>query len=149
MSTADLHVKVLLDTSVYIPFINEGITHPVLDLELGRPLIYMSAVVIEELYAGASDSKSIKLLDRLYKAFESAGRLVVPNGGDWKTAGSIISKLRVKYGFERNYLATVKNDMLIAISSKQIGAYVVTNNIKDFVRIKEFFKFKLYGSNER
>jgi len=146
MSTADLHVKVILDTSVYIPFINEGTTHPVREMELGGPLLYMSAVVIEELYAGASDSKSIKLLDRLYKAFESAGRLVVPNAGDWKTAGSIISKLRVKYGYDRNYLAAVKNDVLIALSSKQIGAYVVTNNTKDFVRIKEFSNFKLYGN---
>lgn len=144
MSTADLHVKVVLDTSVYIPFINEGITHPVLDIG-GHPLIYMSVVVIEELFAGASDSKSIKLLDGLYKAFESAGRLVVPNAGDWKTAGSIISKLRVKYGFDRNYLAALKNDILIALSSKQIGAYVVTKNIRDFARIKEFSNFKLYG----
>ncbi len=54
-------VKVILDTSIYIPFINEGITHPILELEYGTPLLYMSAVVIEELYAGASDNNTINL----------------------------------------------------------------------------------------
>ena len=70
---AGLLVKVVIDTSVYIPFINKGTSHPLLGLGQGVTLFYMSAVVIEELYAGASDDASIKLLDNLYKTFDSAG----------------------------------------------------------------------------
>lgn len=56
-------VKVVLDTSIYIPFINNGISHPIFELEYGTPILHMSAVVIEELYAGAYNIGSIKLLD--------------------------------------------------------------------------------------
>ena len=32
---------------------------------------------------------------------------------------------------------------LIALSAKQIGSFVITNNAKDFLRIKEFVNFNL------
>lgn len=78
ISMAGFQAKVIFDTSIYIPFINNGIAHPVFEGDIGKPLIYMSAVVIEELYAGAFDKVSIKLLDRIDETFESLGRLVVP-----------------------------------------------------------------------
>lgn len=142
---AEPPVKIILDTSVYIPFINKGITHPIIDLEFGTPLFYMSAVVIEELYAGAFDNTSIKLLDKLYKTFESLGRLVVPAAADWQKAGRIVAKLGQKYGFDEIFLSRITNDVLIALSAKQIGAIVVSNNTKDFSKIKEYMDFKLSG----
>jgi len=137
--------KVIIDTSIYIPFINEGIFHPILELEYGTPLFYMSAVVIEELYAGALDTISIKLLDRMYETFENLGRIVIPEASDWQKTGKVIAKLRQKYGFEEKYLSKTTNDVLIAFSAKRIGAIVVTNNTKDFLRIKEFVNFGVYG----
>ncbi|MEW6419711.1 MAG: type II toxin-antitoxin system VapC family toxin [Nitrospirota bacterium] len=138
-------VKVILDTSIYIPFINEGISHPVLELEYGTPLLYMSAVVIEELYAGASDNNTIKLLDRLYGTFANLGRLIAPDASDWQKTGKVIAKLSQKYGFEEKFLAKITNDVLIALSARKIGTVVVTNNMRDFLRIKEFVDFKVYG----
>ncbi len=141
---AGLLVKVVIDTSVYIPFINKGTSHPLLELGQGIPLFYMSAVVIEELYAGASDDTSIKLLDNLYKTFESAGRLIVPDAADWQKTGRIVAKLGSKYGFEEIFLARIANDILIALSARKIGAVVVTHNMKDFLRIKEFIDFQIH-----
>jgi len=138
-------VKVILDTSIYIPFINAGISHPILELEYETPLLYMSAVVIEELYAGASDNNTIKLLDRLYGTFENLGRLIAPDALDWKKTGKVIAKLGQKYGFEEKFLTKITNDVLIALSARKIGAVVVTFNIKDFSRIKEFVDFEIYG----
>ncbi len=145
MSTAGFQVKVIFDTSIYIPFINQGIEYPAIELNIGKPIIYMSAVVIEELYAGAFDNASIKLLDRMYDTFEGIGRLAAPAATDWQKAGKIIAKLSQKYGFEGKYLAKIANDVLIALSARQIGAIIVTNNTKDFLRIKEFVDFKVYG----
>ncbi len=105
----------------------------------------MSAVVISELYAGAHDAQSIKLLDKLYSTFQDVGRLVVPADSDWRQTGSIISKLRKKYGFETKYLSRIQNDILIACSARRSGAFVVTQNEKDFRRILEFVDFRLYG----
>jgi predicted nucleic acid-binding protein len=80
-----------------------------------RSLLFMSAVVLEELYAGAHDPTSVKLLDKLYDVFVSANRLVVPHGRDWQKAGKIIAQLERKYGFEEKYLARIANDILIAL----------------------------------
>lgn len=142
---AESPVKAILDASIYIPFINKGIAHPIFELKLERPVLYMSAEVIEELYAGAFDNTSITFLDRLYKTFENLGRLIVPDASDWKHTGRIVSKLGQKYGFEDTFLSRITNDILIALSARRIGAIVVTNNTKDFLRIKEFVEFKIYG----
>ncbi|MEW6409016.1 MAG: type II toxin-antitoxin system VapC family toxin [Nitrospirota bacterium] len=136
-------VKIILDTSIYIPFINAGITHPILELEYQTPLLYMSAVVIEELYAGTFDNVTVKLLDRMYETFYSIDRIVVPDASDWQGTGKVIAKLGRKYGFEDKFLSKITNDVLIAFSAKRIGAFVVTHNTKDFLRIKEFVNFKL------
>lgn len=146
MSTTGLPVKVIFDTSIYIPFINDGIAYPTgeLNVDLGKQMLYMSAVVIEELYAGAFDTQSIKLLDRLYKTFKNLNRLLIPEAVDWQTAGKVIAKIGKKYGFEGIFLSKITNDVLIAVSARRIGAIVITNNVKDFLRIKEFVDFKYY-----
>ena len=105
----------------------------------------MSSVVLSELYSGAHEGQSIKLLDKLYHIFKNVGRLIVPNDGDWRQTGSIIAKLKKKYGFEAKYLARIQNDILIVCSARKIGAFIITQNEKDFWRIKEFIDFRIYG----
>jgi len=143
MSTEEYPFKALCDTSVYIPFINQGIIHPVFT-ESARPVLYMSMVVLAELYAGSHNTHSIKLVDRLYNTFLSVGRLSVPNNEDWQKTEMIMAKLGQKYGFETKYIAKIQNDILIACSARRIGAFVVTQNKKDFLRIKEFIDFRIY-----
>jgi len=48
-----------------------------------------------------------------------------------------------KYGFEDKFLSKLLNDILIALSARRIGAFLVTLNLKDFLRIKEFLNFKM------
>lgn len=138
-------LRAVCDTSVYIPFINQGIAHPVFSEKSFSPVLYMSAVVLSELYAGAHDKLSIKLLDKLYRTFQDVGRLIAPVDSDWRQTGSIVAKLRKKYGFEARYLTRIQNDILIACSARRIGAFVVTQNEKDFLRILEFVDFRIFG----
>jgi predicted nucleic acid-binding protein len=140
---AEYPLKAVCDTSVYIPFINQGTAHPVFSDDSARPVLYMSAVVLSELYAGAHDSQSLKLLDKLYLTFHNVGRLIAPDERDWRQAGGIIAKLGKKYGFEAKYLARIQNDILIACSARKLGAFVVTHNEKDFRRIQEFMDFRI------
>lgn len=140
---ADARIRAILDTSVLIPFINQGIAHPVLNIDIGKPLLHLSAVVAAELYAGAFDGHTIKLLDKLYKTFHDVNRIIIPSLSDWQTAGKVIAKLGGKYGYEDKFLAKIQNDVLITLSARQIGAFVITNNSKDFLRIKEFVNFNL------
>ena len=143
MSTTEYPLKIIFDTSIYIPFINKGLEYPVVSERHARPVLYMSAVVLEELYAGAYDNRTKKLLDKLYKTFTKVGRFVVPEGSDWQKTGKIIAKLGEKYGFETRYLSKLQNDILISLSARRIGAFIVTQNAKDFLRLKEFVNFKV------
>ena len=136
--------KLVLDTSIYIPFINKGVAHPVIESHQAHPLLYLSVVVVEELYAGAFDAHTIKLLDKLYDTFSNLGRVVAPNASDWQHAGKIVAQLGRKYGFENIFLAKLAHDILIALSARRIGAAIVTNNVNDFVKIQEFVDFRLY-----
>ena len=140
---ADARIRAILDTSVLIPFINQGIAHPVLDIDIGKPLLHLSAIVVAELYAGAFDGHTIKLLDKLYKTFHDVNRIIIPSSSDWQTAGKVMAKLGGKYGYEDRFLSKILNDVLIALSARQIGAFVISNNTKDFLRIKEFVNFNL------
>ncbi len=141
---AEYPVKLLLDTSIYIPFINHGITHPAIDLPQGQPLIYMSAVVMEELYAGALDIPSIKLLDKMYDTFSSINRLIIPDAADWQKTGKVVAQLGKKYGFEEIFLSRITHDVLLAASARKIGGAIVTNNLKDFLRIQQYIDCKIY-----
>jgi predicted nucleic acid-binding protein len=144
MSMAEHPVKLVLDTSIYLSFINQGIAHPTIEIRQGRPLIYMCAVVMEELYAGALDVSSVKLLDKMYDTFFSMGRLIIPNETDWQKTGKVIAQLGKKYGFEKTFLSRITNDILIATTVRKIGAFVVTNNQKDFLKIQEYIDVKIY-----
>ncbi|MHB8846070.1 MAG: type II toxin-antitoxin system VapC family toxin [Nitrospirota bacterium] len=137
--------KLILDTSIYIPFINDGIAHPIVDFPQGHPIFFMSAVVMEELYAGASDAVTIRLLDRLFDTFAKLNRMATPDALDWRKAGRIIAQLGRKYGFEDVFLSRITHDVLIALSARRIGASVVTNNLKDFLRIQEYVDVKIFA----
>lgn len=137
--------KLILDTSIYIPFINDGVAHPIIDFSQGHPIFFMSAVVMEELYAGTSDAATIRLLDRLFDTFAKLNRMVAPDASDWQKAGRVVAQLGRKYGFEEVFLSRITHDVLIALSARRIGASVVTNNMKDFLRIQEYVDIKIFA----
>jgi predicted nucleic acid-binding protein len=80
---------VLLDTSVYIDALRRG-DQTVLSLRrAGRagdnntlPL-WLSAVVLHELYLGANSGRARKELQRLEREFAKIDRLLVPSRADW------------------------------------------------------------------
>lgn len=133
--------KVLLDTSVYIPLLREG-RFPVFLPEFRNQLIYLSSVVLQELYAGAMDQKAVKQLDSLHYVFSKNDRLVTPSAADWRQAGLILSRMGQKYGFKKLRIPALVNDLLIALGAAHVGALLITRNQKDFKRIAEFLSFQ-------
>ena len=59
--------------------------------EEGNEPLYLSAVVLEELYVGAVNDKLKKLLAKYENNFESINRLLVPNQTDWTSGGRVLS----------------------------------------------------------
>jgi predicted nucleic acid-binding protein len=133
---------VLLDTSVYIAALR-GKADAALQwrhLAGGAP-IWLSSVVLEELYAGA-DARSGRAVERLERDFERSRRVLVPNLKDWALTGKALARLAAKYDYERVGQGRLTNDALIAASAGRMGISVITANAGDFGRLAEFLQFR-------
>jgi len=133
----------IFDTSIYIGSLRRQDTSIFnqrrISLEKGenKPL-YLSAVVLEELYVGAFRGRMKKLLTKFEREFEKINRLLVPNQADWTICGQILSMIGKKHGFEQVRRARMTNDCLIAMTAARYGLTVVTHNAEDFKIINEF-----------
>jgi predicted nucleic acid-binding protein len=103
--------------------------------------VWLSAVVLEELYAGASD-RARQVVERLERDFDGAKRILVPNLSDWTQAGRVLARVAAKYHYEKIGLGRLTNDALIAMSAARLGVRVITANERDFSRLAEFRAFQ-------
>lgn len=132
---------VLFDSSVYIEALRAknptalGIRR----LAVNAP-IWLSSVVLEELYAGVQDRER-KVVERLERDFDRAKRIVVPILRDWTQTGILLARLATKYGYERIGQGRLTNDALIATSAGRLGITIITANARDFARLAEFSPF--------
>jgi predicted nucleic acid-binding protein len=108
---------------------------------------YMSAIVIQELAAGAKDKSDLQELNALRLDYEMQGRLLVPTGEDWWLAGKVLNSLlrglkSRQGGLTPKLPAAEKQriirDVLIARTARRAGALLVTDNLKDFKLIARF-----------
>ena len=105
----------------------------------GAP-IWLSSVVLEELYAG-TDPRSRRAVEGLEHDFDQAKRILVPNLTDWTQAGKVLARLAAKYHYEQVGRGRLTNDALISVSAGRVGIAVVTANVRDFARLAEFRSF--------
>ena len=132
----------LFDTSLYISALRRGndaiiaLRHIAADAPL-----WLSSVVLEELYAGAKDRKR-HVIERLERDFDKANRILVPNLSDWTQAGKVLARLAGKYDYEQIGQGRLTNDALIAMSAARLGITVLTTNARDFSRLAEFRSFQ-------
>jgi predicted nucleic acid-binding protein len=133
---------VLFDSSIYITALRMGDdrTLSLRRIAGGEP-IWLSAVVLEELYAGVT-ARDRHVVERLERDFERAGRMLVPNLGDWAQTGKVLGRLAAKYDYEQIGKGRLTNDALIAMSAGRIGITVVTANSRDFDKLAEFRPFR-------
>src|ERR1044072_4182097 len=61
--------------------------------ELPMTGFYLSAVVVQELTAGARDGAAARRLGAFRQQYEGRGKLLVPTGEDWFIAGKILNSL--------------------------------------------------------
>jgi predicted nucleic acid-binding protein len=143
--------KAILDTSVYLPFLRRDADIHDLGF-LQRPtLLYMSSVVFAELYAGAKDRSTLRLLGKLYRTFDRLDRVITPDKQVWFETSRVLQQLRLRHGFEATGLGRLTHDVLIALSARKIGAVIFTRNRRDFERIRELrdFQLRVYEESER
>ncbi|MGH9898766.1 MAG: type II toxin-antitoxin system VapC family toxin [Pyrinomonadaceae bacterium] len=129
---------VLFDTSVYILGLRQG-NDTILQtrhLTHGSPL-WLSAVVLEELYAGAN-VRGRKRIAELERDFVKVRRILVPERTEWSRTGEILAQIGEKHGYEKIGKARMTNDVLIGTSAARQGILLLTVNNRDFKLIAEF-----------
>ena len=133
---------ILLDASIYIACLRDGESGILRLRNLGRARpLWLSAVALEELYAGAG-RKGSKEVRRFQHDFAAIRRVLVPSLSDWARTGLILSFLGEKYGYDRIGRGRLTNDTLIATSASRNGITLITLNERDFGKIEEFCPFQ-------
>ena len=133
---------ILYDSSAYIAALRGGAqAAAVVRRFAGNAPVWLSAVVLEELYAGANKSAT-RMVERLEHDFGRAKRILVPTQSDWTGAGRLLGLLAVKYDYEQIGRGRLSNDALIAMSARRMGITVITANARDFARLAQIRNFR-------
>jgi len=132
---------ILFDSSIYITALRmRGDAKLSLRRIAAGELVWLSAVALEELYAGVT-TQDREVVERLERDFDRARRILVPNLGDWSQTGKVLARLATKYDYEQIGRGRLTNDALIAMSAGSMGITVVTANPRDFSKLAEFRPF--------
>lgn len=136
--------KVLFDTQVYITYRSIIRSR---DLEPG----WHSVVVWQERMVGLSGSKELRRMENDCKLLERQGRLLIPDREAWMTAGRILNHYlsdlsrqhatRARPALSHAEKQNLIRDILIAVSAKQAGVTVISDN-KDFPTLQRYYDFK-------
>jgi predicted nucleic acid-binding protein len=134
----------VFDTNVYVAALREGLSGASFGrLEVAAPRTFLASVVSAELRAGAVDEAGRRAIIELVGRFERLGRVVVPTAGSWNDAGDILAKIAHREPGFRTKVRGLWNDALIALSARQIGATLVTENLDDFRLLRRYVRFEL------
>src|SRR5438445_6526173 len=108
---------VLFDSSIYITALRTGdeAALSLRRLAVDSP-VWLSAVVLEELYAGITP-RGRHVLERFERDFEKARRILVPNLSDWTQTGKVLTRLDTKHDYEKLVQGRLTNDALIEFSA--------------------------------
>lgn len=138
--------KYTLDTNLYIRAFRDPAASAALRLfhTAFAPFEYLSAVVAHELRAGAWAPGAAAALQRaVLDPFERRGRLLTPSYRGWTLAGEVLAQLAAEEGLE---LARVPkgfvHDVLLAVTCRETGVVLVTENARDFTRIQRVLAFE-------
>lgn len=142
-------MAIVFDTSIFIAF------KPSIDIHSSGYLL--SAIVIQELMAGARDSSELKSWEAIAREFWKQDRLLIPAFEDWLLAGKVLNSLLRGLKSERGGKTPklhpddkqrIIRDVLIARTVRRVNGLLITDNINDFKRIKKFCNVRLQSGKE-
>ncbi len=125
--------KVLLDTNVFIDYLRADLHADWIFGGTGNTLRFLSSVVLMELRLGADSPRRKRAVDRIRAAFPP-GRLIAPLPSLFDHAGRLFRALHGDRSGIADRLGPI-NDLLIALTARQMGATVITSNLQEFRHI--------------
>ena len=137
--------KYALDTNLFIAALrNEEANARLLQFHAAfAPFEYLHSVVVQELQAGVKDSGGLRKLERhIFGPFIARGRVITPSFQAWKRSGDVLRDLTRKHALEPSKVTkSFGNDILLAASCRELGIVLITDNLRDFQRIRQVFSF--------
>lgn len=120
------------------------------NLELQRfhavfaPFEFFSVIVAQELRSGTRSLADRKALEKhVLGPYTRRGRILVPSERAWQDSGDVLAELAAKEGLEVGKVSkSFANDVLLALSCRESGMVLVTENIRDFKRISKVAPFE-------
>lgn len=142
--------KYVLDTQLFIQGFRESGANEALQRfhRSLAPFEYLSAIVAQELRSGTRSPRDLKALERhVLTVFGRANRVIVPSIRAWHRSGDVLAEMARKDGLEVARVSKAfANDVLLALSCREAGCVLVTDNERDFARIRRFAQFEFVGS---
>src|ERR671919_362019 len=130
----------LLDSNVYVTSFNDAAFGADFRAfhQAHLPRIVLSTVVLHELLVGARDRHRERALRRaIIEPFRARRRIHVPGSQTWELAAELDRRLRALGAFDASLAQrSFANDLLIAASSREIGATIITQNLADFSLVR-------------
>lgn len=138
--------KYVLDTQLFI----RGFREPAANQALQQfhrgfaPFEYLSVIVAQELRSGVRRPRDRRTLEQhVLSVFERANRTIAPSAAAWHRSGDILAEMARKEGAEIARVSKAfANDILLALSCREAGCVLVTENERDFQRIRRFTQFE-------
>jgi predicted nucleic acid-binding protein len=142
-------VKYAFDTNIFIDgFRSEEAQAEIFGfLKRALPFTYLSAVVIQELAAGARTPETARQVQRgVFQPFERRRRVFAPSATAFVRSGRVLAAIAAREGWrllEEN--PSLLNDALIATSCREQGITLITKD-GDFKRLAPFVKGFRYAA---
>lgn len=138
--------KYVLDTQLFIQSFRDTIANEAIQRfhrDFG-PFEYLSAVVAEELRSGSRRRRDRRTLEKnVLSIFERTNRTITPSADAWQKSGDVLAAMARKEGLEVPRVSKAfGNDILLALSCREAGCILVTDNEHDFQRIRRFVQFE-------
>jgi predicted nucleic acid-binding protein len=137
--------KYVLDTQLFI----NAFRDPVVNKELQQfhrafsPFEHFSVIVAQELRAGVRRFQDRRALQRnVLRVFQRANRTLTPSADAWHRSGDLLAEMARQEGLETARVSKAfANDVLLALSCREAGCVLVTDNEREFQRIRRFVWF--------
>jgi predicted nucleic acid-binding protein len=142
-------VKYTLDTNIFIDGFrsDEAQSEVFAFLRRALPFTYLSAVVMQELAAGARTSEAARDVQQgVFDPFERRRRIFAPSATAFVASGRALAAVAEREGwqlFDDN--PSLLNDALIATSCREQGITLITKD-GDFERLAPFVKGFRYAA---
>ena len=137
--------KYALDTNVFIRSFRDDAENAAIQRfhRVFGPFEYLSSVVAHELRAGVVGLQARRRLERhVLEPFRRRARIFTPSAGAWERAGDILASMRNADGIDvKRMRRSFAMDILLAVSCREAGVVLVTENSHDFKRIHEHIRF--------